>query len=324
MLGFRYLKAPPTTYVLQHRGGVVKREGAGLSFWYFAPSSTIALVPIASTDVPFMFGESTADFQNLTVQGHLSYRVADPRKLAALLDHSVRSDKYVSDDPTKAALRIAQEAQTATRAEIQSRPLRKALAEADAIAKSVHGAMAGSVALQALGVEVLSTAILAIKPVPETGRALEAEARERLLKEADDAIYLRRNNAVEQERRIKKNELETESAVDQMRRQLEQTRLDSRIELEQKRSQLVTAEVENTRATADAQSYATEAQIRPLRDVDPRILQVLAMGSAEPGQLVALAFQELAANAGKVGNLNISPDLLDSLLRKPNRAEKRG
>lgn len=323
MFGFRYLKAPPTTYVLQHRGGMVKREGPGLSFWYFAPSSTIALVPIASTDVPFMFGESTADFQNVTVQGHLAYRVADPKKLAGLLDHSIRNDKYVSDDPMKLATRIAQEAQTATRAQVQGRLLRAALAEADVIARAVHGALSEAVSLQALGVEVLSTSILAIKPVPETGRALEAEARERLLKEADDAIYLRRNNAVEQERRIKKNELETESAVDQMRRALEQTRLDSRIELESKRSELVTAEVENLRATADAQSYATEAQLRPLRDVDPRVLQVLAMGSAEPGQLMALAFQEIAANAGKVGNLNISPDLLESLL-KPRESARSG
>jgi hypothetical protein len=30
--------------------------------------------------------------------------------------------------------------------------------------------------------------------------------------------------------------------------------------------------------------------------------------------MVAMAFQEIAANATKVGNLNISPDLLQSLL----------
>lgn len=49
------------------------------------------------------------------------------------------------------------------------------------------------------GLEVLNFSILAIKPVPETSKALEAEARERLLREADDALYSRRNNAVEQQ-----------------------------------------------------------------------------------------------------------------------------
>ena len=31
---------------------------------------------------------------------------------------------------------------------------------------------------------------------------------------------------------------------------------------------------------------------------------------------ISLAFRELAENAGKIGNLNISPDLLDSLLKE--------
>jgi regulator of protease activity HflC (stomatin/prohibitin superfamily) len=324
MFGFRYLRTPPTTWVIQHRGGQLRREGAGLSFWYFAPSSTLVLVPLASTDVPFMFAEATADFQDVTVQGHLAVRVIDPKKLSALLDHSVGPNgKYLTDDAGKVPLRMAQAAQTATRAQIQSRPLRAALGQADAIAAAVHQALSADAALQALGVEILSTSILAIRPVPETGRALEAEARERLLKEADDAIYLRRNNSVEQERRIRKNEIETESAVANLRREMEQTQLAGQIALEERRRQLVALEAENSRARADSESYASEARLRPLRDLDPRLLQVLSLGSAEPGQVMALAFQDLAANASKVGNLNISPELLDSLLRRsPDRPAK--
>ena len=61
MLGVRYYKAAPTTYVLQYVGGRVKREGTGLSFFYFAPSTTLVAVPVGSTDVPFIFHETTAD-----------------------------------------------------------------------------------------------------------------------------------------------------------------------------------------------------------------------------------------------------------------------
>ena len=52
----------------------------------------------------------------------------------------------------------------------------------------------------------------------------------------------------------------------------------------------------------------------PLTALDPKSLQVLAARSVDPRLLVAMAFQDIAANAAKVGNLNISPDLLQTLL----------
>jgi hypothetical protein len=273
-------------------------------------------VPLESTDVPFIFHEVTSDFQTLTVQGHLTFRVADPKRLSAVLDYSVAGRGYASEDATKLPARISYAAQTATRAEIQGRPLRTALAEADAIGSRVRSTLEGSPALAALGVELLGFSILAIKPVPETGRALEAQAREQLLREADDAVYSRRNNAVEQERTIKENELATAVAVEQKQREIYETKLNGQIALEQKKRELVTQEAENTRTRADAQSYAVEKQLLPLKDLDPKALQILAMGGADPRLLVAMAFQEIAANASKVGNLNISPDLLDTLLAK--------
>src|SRR6185369_17287776 len=147
----------------------------------------------------------------VTVQVHLTYRVTDPRKLAGLLDFSLRpAGEYATDDPEKLPLRITYAAQTATRAEVQTRALRSVLVEADAIGQRVFASLTAAPALEALGVVVLGFSILAIKPVPETSKALEAEARERLLREADDAIYARRNNAVLQERVIRENELNTE------------------------------------------------------------------------------------------------------------------
>jgi len=317
MLGFRHIKVEPTRFVMQVVNGRVVREGTGLSFFYFAPRSTIVAVGVGSTDAPFMFQESTADFQVVGIQGSLTYRVREPRRLAGLLDFSLRGGGYASDDPTKVGVRVAHAAQTATRKEVQSRPLRVCLVEAEAVAASVRKALEADAGLAALGLEVLGFAILAIKAVPETARALEAEARERLLREADDAVYARRNNAVEQERGIKENELATEGAVQEKQREIEETKLAGRIAVEERRRELVTVEAENTRTRADAQKYATEAALEPVRTLDPKALQVLAMGGAEPRALVAMAFQEIAANASKVGSLNISPDLLDSLMRLP-------
>jgi regulator of protease activity HflC (stomatin/prohibitin superfamily) len=317
MLGIRYFKASPTTFVMQHVNGRVKREGIGLSFFYFAPSATLVAVPVGGADAPFIFNETTADFQTVTVQGHLTYRVAEPGRLAGLLDFSVQADGAPrSDDPDKLPLRVVHAAQNAMRAEIQSRPLRTALVQADAIAQRVRTVLTESPALTALGVELLSFSILAIKPAPETAKALEAEAREKLLREADDAIYSRRNNAVEQERTIRENELNTEVAVQTKQREIEETRLAGQIALEEERRKLVGAEAENSKTRADAQAYAVDATLKPLAALDPKSLQVLASGSADPRFLVAMAFQEIAANAAKVGNLNISPDLLETLLQK--------
>jgi len=75
----RYVKSDPSTYLIQYRGGRIACQGRGLAFFYFAPRTTLVAVPLASVDLPFMFAEATADFQEITVQGRVVYRAADPR-----------------------------------------------------------------------------------------------------------------------------------------------------------------------------------------------------------------------------------------------------
>jgi len=57
-----YMKARPTTYVIHYQRGRVKREGAGLAFLYYSPTSSISAIPIGSADLPFVFTETTSDF----------------------------------------------------------------------------------------------------------------------------------------------------------------------------------------------------------------------------------------------------------------------
>ncbi|MBI4314636.1 MAG: SPFH domain-containing protein [Chloroflexi bacterium] len=336
MLGIQYLKTGPTQYAIHYQNGKVRRAGAGLVFFYYKPVSSIAVVPVGSADAPFIFNEATADYQPVTVQGQLTYRVADPKVVASLLNYTVdgAADKYVSDDPEKLPQRLINLAQVLTRAEVLARPLRAAIAAADAIATAVLGQLIGSAALKALGVEVLTLSILAIKPTPESARALEAEAREALLRQADGAIYDRRNAAVEQERRIKENELNTEIAVEEKKRQIRETKvaadlaveakeqqireakLNGQVTLEEERKKLVAARADNARSEADAQAYAVQSSLRPLQEMAPEVLQLLAMQSVEPRLMVSMALKEIAQNAGKIGNLNISPDLLEMLMKK--------
>jgi regulator of protease activity HflC (stomatin/prohibitin superfamily) len=214
MFGIRYLKVAPTTYVLHFKGGQLQREGAGLSFFYFAPNSEIVTVPVSSVDVPFVFNEVTADFQEATIQGELTYRVVDARRLAGVLDYSVDpAGHYRSDDPTKLNERLSHVAQNFARSFTQQRRLREVLVSSDALTSEILAGLQKSPAVAMLGVEVLGLSILAIKPTPEMAKAMQAEAREDLLRQADEAVYARRNNAVQLERTIKENELNTEIAT---------------------------------------------------------------------------------------------------------------
>ena len=83
MLVIRFIKVQPTTYLLQYRHGQIVREGVGLSFFYYGPVTSLVAVPIATTDTPFIFEEPTADYQTVTIQGQVTFRVADAKKLAA-------------------------------------------------------------------------------------------------------------------------------------------------------------------------------------------------------------------------------------------------
>ena len=310
-----FMKVPPTTYVLQFKRGKVKREGVGLSFIYSVPTSTIVAIPVASADVPFVFQEATADFQSVTLQGQLTYRVADPKRLATLLDFSVDKRRvYCSDDPRKLPERMVHTMQTLTRAVTQRMLLRDVLVSSDAIVEEVLTKLKASESVTTLGVEILGLSLLGIEPTPETARALEAGAREALQQRADEAIYARRNAAVEQERLIKESELNTEIAVETKKRQIRETQMAAEIAVEQQRAQLIDRRVENERKDADSHAYVITETLKPLRDLDWKTLMMLGGKGADPKAMIAMAFQEMAGNAQKIGELNISPDLLKSLI----------
>ncbi len=336
MIGMQFIKVDPTMYLMQYRKGRLVREGTGLSFFYFAPLTSLVAVPIASTDIPFIFKEVTSDFQDVTVQGQVVYRVADPGRLAKMLNFTLdaMNRKYVSDDPEKFPARIINQVQVLIRAELQALPLRDVLISFDMLVKKVKAAMSESTVLSSLGIEILDLSILAIKPTPETARALEAGVREQLLMEADEAIYGRRNSAIEQERAIKENELNTDIAVENKKRQIRETQMDAeravqekkrllmeeemagKVSLEEKNKELVQLSAENARVEADAKAYSMSAVMEAIARIDPKVLNSLASMGMQPNQLIAASFRELAGSAAKIGELNISPDLLRELAKQ--------
>ena len=334
MFGLKYIKFDSMTYVIQYKNGQIVNEGRGLSFFYFAPNTSITAIPLGSIDVNFIFSETTSDFQEVTIQGQITYKIKDPKQLADLLDFSVNEHGQLkSNDHEKLNNRIINEAKTATLSHIRKLNLTAAINSSDQLEKIIAAGLNTSNTIASLGIEPLSVNILAIKANPETSRALEAKAREELLKQADLAIYERRNFSVEQERKIRQSELNTEIAIvekkkeiaekqmerevaeAQNERHIREMKVEADIAVETKRQDLIKMQVENEKQASDAKGYAIESMIKPYRSLDWKLLSALTNKSSDAGNNIALAFRELAENAGKIGTLNISPDLLDTLLK---------
>lgn len=317
MLGFKYIKAAPTAYIILHRRGRVVREGAGLSFLYFKPTAEISKVPLNTTDVPFVFGEMTADYQDVAVQGEVTYRIKDPRRLAELMDYSIDgSGRYFSDDPDKTRDRVTHAAQIITRSFAQRFRLRELLVKSDQMVSELTTGLRQSESVTMLGLEILGVSILGIKPSPDMVKALQAEAREQMLRKADEAVYERRNAAVELERTIKENELNTEIAVEQKKKIVRETQVQGEVAVEQKRKELIDHRVTNERKEHQARVEALKGVLDQVRDVDWRTLMAVSGQGLDAKAMIAMAFRDLADNAQKIGNLTISSELLETLLKK--------
>ena len=110
--------------------------------------------------------------------------------------------------------------------------------------------------------------------------------------------------------------MDADRGVQEKQRLLKEAEMAASVALEEKRRELVELEAQNARAEADARAYNIEATMKALGTGDAGILTALANAGMKPEQLIAVAFQEIAGKADKIGQLNISPDLLRELMGK--------
>lgn len=271
--------------MIRYRQGRVVDQGPGLAFWYLPYNTSIALVPVVTQDAAFIFNEATRDFQAVAIQGSLTYRLTDPLAAAKFLDFTVEpgSGKYRSKDPEKLAQRLINAVQANTRTHVNGLALEEALTRVRDLATHVLTAVNAEPALKSLGVMVAGLHFTAVQATPEMRKALEADYREALQQKADQAIYARRAAAIEEERRIKQGEMDTE------------------VELENRRKDLVDTQARNQLALAEAEAKAEEFKLSPY-------------GRLEPQVLIGLALKDWASAGGQIGNLTITPDMLGQLV----------
>ncbi len=335
MLGIQYFKADPTIHVIQTSRGRVKRQGKGLSFFYYAPSTSLTAIPMSAKAVPFIFNLQTQDYQQIRVQGQLTYRVVEPDKLSEYLNFTLKDDgkDYLSDDPITLGDRVVQAAQVIVQDTVQKLTLRQTLTRLRELDTALKGALLENASLSQMGIKVVDAQLVGLSPTPDTAKALEAEAREAILKEADDAIYDRRKSAVEQERVIQEAELQTDMAMQTKRHEIAEAAVDNdrvlmrkraeakseemaaEIEAEEKRKALVELSLVNQKIEADAKAYDIEVQTKAASSVPVDYVKAMAMAKMTPAQLMAASLGTFAENADKIGTLNLGSQEIALLQR---------
>lgn len=284
----RFRKFSPTEYVMVVKKGRVVREGLGLSVWFNGMDTNIVVVPATAFDGAFAFDDLvTGDYQSVCVQGVTTFMISDYARAARMLDFAYVPGRGTEEKCAAAVKLLESRVNNIIKAivmrEVGRKDVRSAIRSADEMARTVQASLEGDEAVAKLGVGIVATSILGISPRPETRKALEAAAREEILREQDDAIYKRRNAAIEQERIIKENEISTEIAVaekekekeekeQQMRRYVQQCELDMEAEADERRQAMamrsMQAEMDLEGGRQERQFALREEAARRQREID--------------------------------------------------------
>ena len=318
---FSHLRADTTAYVQHLRNGTVRHSGAGLAFWFRPGTAALSEVPLDDRQQALLFHARTADFQDVTVQATVTYRVIDPALAATRIDFGINP---TSGLPNAAPLEtlgglLTELAQQPALDQLANMAMGEALARGIApVRDRVAVALADDERLADRGLAVTDVRVVAIRAEADLERALQTETRERVQQDADKATFERRALAVERERAISENELQNQIELARREEELvaqkgqnerkragEQAAAD-RITVEaqaEKRRVMADATAQSTRVVGEAEAHAEAAKLEAYRDL-------------EQATLLGLAVRDLAANLPNIGNLTITPDLLAPVLAR--------
>ncbi len=327
-----HYRGGPTDHVVHLKSGKVAHEGAGQAFWFRPLGAVLSEVPVDDRELPLLFHGRTADFQDVAVQASVTYRFAEPGKAARRLDFGIdpSSGAWRSTPLDQVATLLTELAQQHALGLLAGLDLTSALAEGPAAVRArVAEGLSGDGRLAETGIAIVDARVVGVSPEAEVERALRAPARELIQQGADRAGFERRAVAVERERAIAENELQ------------------SRIELAVREEQLLTQQGANERrrvgeaaaaaritATAEAEDLQLKAaasaqETRILAAAEAERIRVVGQAEAEsqtaamavyadadPRVLLALAAREAAEGLPEIGTLNLSPDLISSALAR--------
>ena len=315
------LRAEASQYIQYFRKGTLKKSGKGLSFWFDPNGASLTEVPMNDRELIFMIKGQSSDYQDLAVQGSVTWRVGDADKVASRVDFGIDINKGVRlgkpEEQIKSVLTgLVREFADAY---LKDKGVRNLLeAGLSPVQAAIAAGFGADPTLDAMGLEVVSIRVSALSPSSELYRALQAPTFESLQQKADEATFSRRALAVDKERAIAENELQNQ------------------IELASRRKDLIAREDANARSEAEAKAGAkhimveaesaakiigAEAEAKRIRAVeqaaaDMEMARMSAFADVPSTVLFALAAQEFAGKLEKIDSLNVSPDMLAGIVQQ--------
>jgi regulator of protease activity HflC (stomatin/prohibitin superfamily) len=304
----RQLRSEASVHIQLFQGGRRRRSGRGLSFWFTPEGASIAEVPMDDRDLPFLFNSRSKDFQDVSIQGQVVWRVADPEALAERIDFSIDLGRgqHLGQPLDQIATLMTGLAQQQAAQYLLDRDVGEILAAGvEPVQARIEAGLTASPRLAGMGLEVVAVRVADISPSSDLKKALRTPTFERLQQQADEATFERRALAVEKERAISENELATQ------------------VELAKREEDLIAQQGANARnralADAAAKKIATEGEANTIRMVqqaraDMEKARVDIYADLPAHVLMGLAAREFAAKLEKIEHLNVTPDLLSTLL----------
>lgn len=302
------LRADASNHVIRYRKGSIRQSGRGLVFWFRPQTASIAELPMDDREMALFVKGRSKDFQSVAVQGTLTWHVADPELLASRVDFSVglSTGVWQAEPIQRIETRLAGLVNQAALQYLAQAPVRGLLdAGPEPLRHALEAALASDPALIDIGLSVVAIRLTNLAPSSELERALQTPTFEALQQKADEATFERRALAVDKERAIAENELANKT------------------ELARREKLLIAEESENARnratGVAEAQQVEAGAEADRIRTVEGAKAEaekdrIAIYRDLPPAVLLGLAARELAGKLDTIEHLNVTPDLLASIV----------
>lgn len=308
-LGFvAQLRSDASNHVIRYRNGKIRQSGRGLVFWFRPETASIAELPMDDREMTVFVKGRSQDFQDVAIQGTLTWHVDNPELLASRVDFSLGllTGTHRAEPIQRIETRLAGLVNQAALQYLAKSPVRPLLdVGPEPLRHELELALARDPALNEIGIAVTAVRLTNLSPSSELERALQTPTFEALQQKADQATFERRALAVEKERAIAENELANKT------------------ELARREQTLIEQESTNARnratGLADAQQVAAGAEAERIRTVesarsDTEQARMAIYRDLPASVMLGLAARELAGKLDTIEHLNVTPDLLATLL----------
>ena len=317
----RHLRANPTAHVLHVRKGRLAHDGAGQAFWFRPLTAALSEVPVDDREQPLLFHARTVDFQDVTVQATITYRVVDPATAAARIDFGIDPDAgtWRATPLEQLGGLLTELAQQHALDLLAQLTLTQALATGmTAVRERMAMGLAGDPRITDTGLGIVDVRVVAVRAEPEIERGLQTPMRERVQQDADKATFERRALAVERERAIGENELQNQIELARREEQLveQKGQNERRRATEQAAAGRIHADAKAAAQRLLAEAQADATRVVGLAEADAEAARMAAYQEMDAATLLGLAVKELAGQLPSIGTLNLTPDLRTPLLAR--------